>query len=227
MPKPLTLEDAVQAADKSVNDTVCLEGIPYRDITDKPQAPPKIRIQWIYDTVPPALKFHFLAANLRLLMWYEMYESLFLDALTGARTNHHHVDLEAQRFLLSHCRRPKLRFIGDPFEEGQPGFAIYRGVAGEDEDARPAGLSWTRSLDVAAFFALHNALAYNLSNPRVYMSFALPVEILACTNRRREEEVVINQVRAMTNLSLTDDTLKYRADAQRQAWRREFGRLSA
>jgi hypothetical protein len=227
MHTPLTLDAAVQAADKSLYDSITLEGIPHGVIPQDPGAPPKIKITWMYQAVPITMKFHFLAANVRSLLWYGLYEKLFIDALTGARTNHHHVDLEAQRFLLSHCRRPELRRAGDSFENGQPGFLIYRGVAGDEADARPAGLSWTRRLDVAAFFAIHNAQSYNLPHPRVYMAYALPIETLAYTNRREEDEVIIGQARGMTDMSLTHENLMYRADVQRRVWQRGFGRSCA
>jgi hypothetical protein len=219
----LTANQAVIAASNSRQEILNLEGIPCDlQASYDPSFPPEIRVEAVFNTVPEAYRFRFLAANLRLLSWYQRLEKLFLIALTGTRTNNHYVDVDAQRFLLSHCRRDRLMRAGSKFEQGQPQFAIFRGVAGaEDDDARPQGLSWTTQINVAAFFAISNAHGFSLPRPRVYMAMIDPVEVYAYWDRRAEQEIIASPHHP-TDLGLTYDCLVARASAQQAQWQRQL-----
>ncbi len=77
------------------------------------------------------------------------------------------------------------RAYGDKLPPGEK-HIIYRGVSGTQPDLYAQGLSWSLSLERAAWFALKSGLM----NPAVYRAEIGRNDIYCFTNARREQEVI-------------------------------------
>jgi hypothetical protein len=96
--------------------------------------------------------FYLVAHNLARLREAGLYEAALLEAYAATRVNNAR-HLEAfLKSLFRYGDRSKFREAGDPLPGPGP-FTLYRGVAGEGEQRRERGLSWTLDLDAAWWFA--------------------------------------------------------------------------
>jgi hypothetical protein len=68
---------------------------------------------------------------------------------------------------------------------------VYRGVAGRGSARRVRGLSWTFSLEVAAWFAHRGSTIFRLPDPAVYQLIVPEHQVLAYSDGRREGELLV------------------------------------
>lgn len=124
----------------------------------------------------------FFMENMFLLKRRGMYETALVDAYTSTDTIWSYRDLE---FLFGYADRNKLRAAGDPIPDGK--LTLYRGVSGLLGKRKVSGMSWTRSLELARWFANWR----NTPNPTVYETVASTDDVYFYTNGREEQEFVL------------------------------------
>ena len=126
----------------------------------------------------------FIADNFPNLIKMGKYESALLDAYSGVRTNLHNWSSDVINYLFDVANPDRMRAAGDKIPE-KDSFTLYRGVAGNGQARRVKGVSWTDSVNVAAFFAMR---FQHLNDPAVF-KVAVPNEtILARVADRDESE---------------------------------------
>ncbi len=119
-----------------------------------------------------------------------LYERALLDAFIDTRTNNRHWPLRELMGMFEIADRERLRAAGDPLPGPGP-FTIYRGVAGRGRARRVRGLSWTRSLERAQWFADRGPW-FGLKDPAVFRVTVEANDVLAyCNGSYREEEEFI------------------------------------
>lgn len=126
------------------------------------------------------------ARNSHLLRRRGIYEEALLYAITATRTNNRHIPLRVFRDLFWWADKDKLLAAGDPLPGPGP-FTLYRGVAGKARHRRVRGVSWTGTLDTAAWFADR----LRLPNPEVYKCVMDAKHVLAYIGSYRNEDEYI------------------------------------
>lgn len=135
------------------------------------------------------LQLEFVIYNSGLLRAGGMYEQCLLYTFTGPLVNNHYRDVGLLRLLFSTADRKRLRAAGTPIPAGRK-LRLYRGIAGRGNSRHPDGVAWTRSLDVACYYALNSSPEYpGLENPVVLTAEVKTKDILACEDRFCEQEV--------------------------------------
>jgi len=124
------------------------------------------------------------ACNLRPLLANGLLERAFVEAWIATRTNWVTFPLRTTRRILRHCGRERLRAAGDRIPTGDT-FTLYRGVAGLGAMRRESGLSWTRSVERAAWFATR--FERFLERPAVLTTEVSRAEVLFYSNGRNED----------------------------------------
>jgi hypothetical protein len=107
-----------------------------------------------------------------------------VKAWIGTRTNWVTFPLRTIRRILRHCGRERLRAAGDRIPPGDT-FTLYRGVAGWGALRRESGLSWTRSVERAAWFATQ--LEHVLERPAVLTTEVSRAEVLFYSDSRNDD----------------------------------------
>jgi hypothetical protein len=120
---------------------------------------------------------------------------LYERALLGAycKTNHVTWSLSDLRGLFRQAARARLRTAGDPLPGAGP-FTLYRGVAGPEPERRTLGLSWTRSIEAARWFAQNHSFRiawFDDPDRGVYRITVEEQDVLAYSNREEEEEFIV------------------------------------
>jgi hypothetical protein len=129
--------------------------------------------------------------NIYLLKMLGIFEKALLKALTSTQTNHRH-NLSMLHCLFSMADPKKLRAAGKPLRKRGP-YTLYRGVAGRGPARHLRGLSWTRSLGVAGWFANRGALM-GLENPAVLRAVIPASCVLASLPDDRDEDEYVVRV---------------------------------
>lgn len=124
--------------------------------------------------------------NLIALKERGIYEACLLRAFTGCRVNNQQWPDGVLRALFHVADKRKLREAGDPVPDGDS-FVLYRGIAGHGRARRPYGYSWTRSIQVASWFARR----LHFPNPSVITTTVEASQVLAYSNARNEDEFII------------------------------------
>jgi hypothetical protein len=119
-----------------------------------------------------------------------IYEACLLHAFTGGRTSNWRYSPSVSGLLFRLADRDKLRAAADPLPGPGP-FTLYRGVAGVGRERRERGFSWTRSLDVACWFATR----FMLPDPAVYTARVTARGVAAYVNARDEDEFICRSAR--------------------------------
>lgn len=128
-------------------------------------------------------KLSFVQTNNLELKAVGMYETALVGAyLMGEFPHWRLVSLEQ---MFRDADRTKLRQTGSQMPN-ERGFTVYRGVAGSGRHRHVSGMSWTRSLDKAKWFANRNALA----DPAVYQTRVRQDDVYCYLAEREEEEFV-------------------------------------
>ncbi len=130
------------------------------------------------------------ASNVDFLRSLGLYEHALLDAFTACRVNHHGFSSGLLRALFACADRERLRASGQPLPGPGP-FILYRGVAGKGPARRVRGISWTRSVERAIWFA-NRARGFGLHDPGVYRVEVEGTSVLAYINARQEDEFLID-----------------------------------
>jgi hypothetical protein len=133
-----------------------------------------------------------------------MYEKALIQAFTGTRTNNLMYQLWVIDDLFREADADRLREAGDPMP-GEGPFTLYRGVAGTNRTRRIAGLSWTRNIDVACWFAAR----LDLPSPSVYTATVQTNQVLCYVHDRHEEEFIC-RVKKPTILDISEDEIRER-----------------
>jgi hypothetical protein len=121
------------------------------------------------------------------LSWYEV---ALLEAYIGRRTNYAKWSLADLQSCFTIADRGRLRDAGDPLPGSGP-FTLYRGVAGHGRMRRLRGLSWTSSLERAAWFATRFP---HLPDPAVVTVTVNAVKVAAYLDKpvgRGEQEFLV------------------------------------
>ena len=126
-------------------------------------------------------RLEIVACNLRPLIVNGLLEQAFVEAWIGTRTNWVTFPLRTIRRILRHCSRERLRAAGNKIPPGDT-FTLYRGVAGLGAMRRESGLSWTRSVERAAWFATQFERV--LERPAVLTTEVSRAEVLSYSNGR-------------------------------------------
>ncbi len=124
------------------------------------------------------------ACNLRPLLANGLLERAFVEAWIRTRTNWVAFPLRTTRRILRHCGRERLRAAGDKIPSGDT-FTLYRGVAGLGAMRRESGLSWTRSVERAAWFA--RRFERVLEHPAVLTTEVSRAEVLFYSDGRNDD----------------------------------------
>jgi hypothetical protein len=116
-----------------------------------------------------------------------LFEEALIHAFTATSSNNRNFPTSLLELMFTYkTNRRRLRAAGDPLPSSGP-FTIYRGVAGRGRARRVRGLSWTASLEVAAWFAYRP----ELDDPSVYKVTVPEDAVLAYTNQRSEQEFIV------------------------------------
>ena len=129
-------------------------------------------------------------SNMFLLRSLDLYEDALLLAYMGCRVNHHGFPLDSLRFLFDWADRERLRASGEPLPGPGP-FILYRGVAGKGPARRVRGISWTKSVERAIWFA-NRARGFGLHDPGVYRVEVEETSVLTYVDARQEDEFLID-----------------------------------
>ena len=127
-----------------------------------------------------------------LLRFLDLYEDALLLAYMGCSLNNHDFPLDSLRFLFDWADRERLRASGEPLPGPGP-FILYRGVAGKGPARRVRGISWTRSVERARWFANQAGL----HDPGVYRVEVEETSVLVYINVRQEDEFLIDSLSCM------------------------------
>ena len=156
--------------------------------------------------------------NAAVLLSMGMYEQALLNAYAGARRDFRDWPTSVLQMMFDLGERPAMWEAGDEIPSPEP-LTVYRGVNGRRGKRRVRGLSWTRSLDVACFFAcpewafLHGGPPLD---PGVYQATVRQSDIYAIVKNRSEEEVIARP-RYPRRLSLSSNDLIAGKDRYKQA----------
>lgn len=138
-------------------------------------------------TMSNELGMLFVLTNLEVLKARGIYESALVHAYTITRTNHRNIALWRLKLMFDFADRSKLQAAGDPIPDGES-FILYRGVVGRGTARRAAGMSWTRDLEKAKWFANRFAFA---GNPAVYRANVKRAAIYCYSNDRQEDDFIV------------------------------------
>lgn len=130
----------------------------------------------------------FVDDNVEPLLIHGMYEHAFLLGYGGTRTNLAGWPVDVLHELIAYGDWERYRELGDPLPDGDT-LTLYRGVSGEGEMRRPNGISWTDSIDVAAWFAMR--FADTLGSPAVYTVEAKREWVATKIDDRDESEYIV------------------------------------
>lgn len=163
--------------------------------------------------------------NLPALKERGIYERCLIGAYTVTRMNYAHWGRAALRYLFDAADRQKLLACGDALPAGDS-WTAYRGVSGTGKKRRPAGFSWTESLDRACWFANR----FDLENPAIYKTVLRRDDVYWFDNGRHEQEFIALP-RYVRPLRLTADELNERSSREtehiRAATAETFAKLKA
>lgn len=118
------------------------------------------------------------------------YEEALLEAYQETWFNYSHYNKYFLRFLFRIADPDKLRLAGDPIPKCDS-VILYRGISGRGSARRVSGISWTKSLNVAAWFAYHHFDWEYFENPTVYKIKVDPKYIIAALDGRDEKECLL------------------------------------
>ncbi|SIO63339.1 hypothetical protein SAMN05444166_7317 [Singulisphaera sp. GP187] len=137
--------------------------------------------------------------NFRPLKERGIYEQSLLAAFTSCRVNHHEWSDGWMDWLFGEADPIRLRQAGEPLPGPGP-FHLYRGIAGTGRARRLRGYSWTRSLEVACWFATR----LDLPSPAVLTAEVSEGAVLAYHDVRSEQEFICKP-RQATRMTLSAD----------------------
>jgi len=130
-------------------------------------------------------KMCFVVDNIHQLKDRGVFEKALLSAYVSIRTNFSQWKPSMIGALfLGFADQEKLREAGDPIPNLE-NLTLYRGVSGSGRARRVQGLSWTDSVEVAAWFAMR---FYHLPDPAVFKVTVPNEHILARCEERNESE---------------------------------------
>ncbi len=155
--------------------------------------------------------------NWELLKSLGIFEKALLRAVTASRTNKVSFPSEALDLLCRFADPSRLRETGDPLPGPGP-FTLYRGVAGRGRARRVRGLSWTRSVSVAAWF-VHRVVPA-LQDPAVFCAIVPKRYVLAYTDGREEEEFLVRLPKSIVPERMHFDAVTLAALAAAEAEKR-------
>jgi hypothetical protein len=144
-------------------------------------------VSGVFATMPNTHCLAFVFDNLPLLKKIGKYEEALFHSYIGTRTNHSNWSMDVLSFLFQQADVEILRKTGDPIPD-QDVFTLYRGVSGIGRKRRVNGLSWTDSLNTAAWFARRFC---DLPDPAVFKVVIPNESIMACCNERKEKEYLL------------------------------------
>jgi hypothetical protein len=127
------------------------------------------------------------AENIRLLKTLGIYEEALLEAFMGTRTNNAAWSVKQLLVLFNEMNPDRLAALR-PIPLGES-FRVYRGVAGPKGSRRVRGLSWTGSVECAAWFATW--FAGEDSDPAVYVASVSRDDVWWHEPDRDEDEFVV------------------------------------
>jgi hypothetical protein len=128
-------------------------------------------------------------ANRGVLLARLLYERAAVEALTLGKENNLHLpegEIRRALHLFFHDRNLERLRSAYPLP-GEGPWALYRGVAGLIKERRVRGISWTRKLEVARWYAERSGL----EKPAVYRAVIPARHVLAYLNGREEEFVAV------------------------------------
>jgi len=128
----------------------------------------------------------FVHDNIEELREMHMYERALLYAFSGVETSLHHWPFKEIKHMFEIADPDRMQAAGDEVPN-QETFTLYRGVAGNGPAKRVKSVSWTASVEVAAFFAMR----FNHPDPAVYQIVVSNKEILAHNSGRSESEYLL------------------------------------
>jgi hypothetical protein len=131
----------------------------------------------------------FVGNNIHRLIARGTYEQCLIDAYSGIRTNFSNWNTNYIEHLFLVADRDKLLKAGDPLPGGEE-FKLYRGVAGNKNQRRIRGISWTSDPNCAAWFA-QRYVDCGIGDPAVYEVEIFKGDIYAYINGRNEHEFLI------------------------------------
>ena len=114
-------------------------------------------------------------------------ELAFIHAFTATRTNNYH-HYETIEYILGDIDLERLQEQGDKLPE-QDEYRLYRGISGDQTQEIIKGYSWTNNIELAHWFAMRYA---KFGIPSIYETTVKKDAILFCSNRREEDEYVLN-----------------------------------
>jgi hypothetical protein len=131
-------------------------------------------------------------ANKRLLQSVGLYEAATVQAFMGCRVNNAAWSVGCLESLFSEMNPDRLAALR-PIPLGES-FRVYRGVAGPKGSRRVRGLSWTGSVECAAWFATR--FAREDSDPAVYVASVSRDDVWWHEPDRNEDEFVVRPASA-------------------------------
>lgn len=150
----------------------------------------------------------FVLNNIRPLRKKGLYEKALFDAYIRTRTNWSYWSPSSIEFMFGVADPEKLAQAGDPLPNHES-FTLYRGVGGIGRARRVSGHSWTSSLDTAIWFA-KRAKSFGLNDPAVFTVTVHRKSIMACSNKRNEQEYFLKlplpvRPKRIRDISLEDE----------------------
>ena len=115
------------------------------------------------------------------------YEIELVRAFSGCHWNYWQWALDDLEYLFRFGDSQRILDEGSEMPEGVQ-FTLYRGVAGKVPFRKEAGLSWTRNLEKAMWFAGRES---ELEDPAVYQTTVSRVDVRCYINFRGEDEFVV------------------------------------
>jgi hypothetical protein len=138
------------------------------------------------------LSIQLIQENVSVLRARGVYERALLRAFI--ETAHAMTSLPDLKRLFEAADRRRLRSAGDPIPGPGP-FTLYRGVAGLEPHRRVRGLSWTRAIDQARWFAAERGCREaewtSCPDPAVYRVTVDERHVLAYSNAEEEDEFIV------------------------------------
>lgn len=163
--------------------------------------------------------------NRLLLRSVGLYEEALVQAFMGSRTNNAAWSVGALECLISTTDPDRLEALR-PVPRGES-FRVYRGVAGRKGSRRVRGLSWTGSVECAAWFAIRSAeLAEAGSDPAVYAALVSRDDVWWHEADRNEDEYVVRP-RNPQRLRLSVEELRVMAGRHMGATRKNDAALTS
>lgn len=144
---------------------------------------------WFLMTTSNEYGLNLVVKNYEVLKERGIYEEALLHAFKMTRTNWAHWSINDLRLFFGAADIDRLRALGDPLPARRH-LTLYRGVAGKGAKRKEAGLSWTRSKHVAAWFACR----FGLPDPAVLVTKAAPGAVFLHLGEkagRSEDEFVL------------------------------------